>query len=74
MDPESNVYEHRLVLHEAGIDIQPGYVVHHENEDRSDNRRENLRVISRADHNRLHLRRAGKKRPGPGAASAGCWR
>lgn len=47
------VAEHRLVLHEAGVDIPPGHVVHHVNGVKGDNRPENLQVLSVADHNRL---------------------
>lgn len=34
--------------------LSPEYDVHHENEDRTDNRPENLRVLSKSDHRKLH--------------------
>jgi len=34
--------------------IPTGYVIHHVNEDKSDNQIENLKCLSRAEHLRLH--------------------
>jgi hypothetical protein len=49
------IYEHVLVAEKKiGRRIVPGEVVHHLNCDRTDNRPENLRVVSRAEHVRLH--------------------
>lgn len=48
------VYEHRLVLYEAGIEIPPGWHVHHKNGIRTDNRIENLEALSPSDHSREH--------------------
>jgi DNA-directed RNA polymerase subunit RPC12/RpoP len=43
-------YEHRLVAEFAFGDIPAGHVVRHCNDDRADNRAENLRILSRSDH------------------------
>lgn len=48
------VLEHRYVLHEAGVAIPPGYHVHHLNHDKTDNRLENLGVMSNSEHQRHH--------------------
>lgn len=39
-----------------GRPLRPGEIPHHENEDKTDNREANLRVMSLAEHNRLHHR------------------
>lgn len=49
------VLEHRLVLHEAGVDLPEGHHVHHKNHDKHDNRRENLEVLSATEHRRQHV-------------------
>ena len=53
-DRLGRVREHRLVLHEAGIEIPPGFEVHHINGDRRDNRLENLEVLSPKEHRQRH--------------------
>jgi len=60
-DPNGYAYEHLLVVLSTD---SPGayllrnnpekYVIHHVNGDRKDNRLENLHVIERAEHNRIH--------------------
>ena len=74
-DPNGYAYEHLVVWVSAG-NPRPakGEILHHANEDKTDNRISNLRLMTRADHNRLHnadkLRCAdtgriiGKKRAG----------
>lgn len=54
------VLEHRKVLHDAGVDVPPRHHVHHLNGDKSDNRIENLGVLSEHDHPRVHAYEAGK--------------
>ena len=66
-DKAGFVLEHRLVAEEylltdensVEIDgkkyLKPGYVVHHKNIDRKDNRPENLQVMTHAEHQALHL-------------------
>jgi hypothetical protein len=52
------VLEHRMILHDAGIPIRPGYDVHHRNGDKTDNGLDNLELLPRAEHQALHgLRR-----------------
>ncbi len=43
--------EHRLVM---GLTKGDGLVAHHEDEDRANNHPDNLRVMTRCEHNRLH--------------------
>jgi len=51
----SSVY--RCVLEQAlGRKLKSSEVVHHINGDRTDNRLVNLRVMSRPEHNRLHMK------------------
>lgn len=52
-DGNGYVLEHRKVVYDAGIDAD-GMDVHHKNRDRTDNRLENLAVMTHADHMRLH--------------------
>lgn len=49
------LYEHHLVAQAAYGDIPAGYHVHHVNQVRTDNRAENLRVLSAREHRLLHV-------------------
>lgn len=54
-DPNGWAYEHLVVWVAAG-NPRPckGEILHHVNEEKTDNRIENLRLMTRAEHNRLH--------------------
>lgn len=52
---ENYVYEHHAVWYLATGEIVPsGYLIHHVNGDKRDNRIENLEVVERGDHTRKH--------------------
>jgi len=53
------VLEHRLALHEAGVEIPAGCHVHHKNGNKADNRPENLEVLGAGAHHRHHIEVAG---------------
>ena len=71
-DAKGYVWEHRLVMERVlGRQLLPWEVVHHINEDKGDNRPENLEVMTKGEHNALHapqrhydsevMRAAGRK-------------
>lgn len=49
-------HEHRTVAEQKlGRSLQPGEIVHHRDEDKRNNRPDNLEVMTQAEHARLHL-------------------
>lgn len=48
--------EHRVIWEQVRGRISPGLVVHHKNEDRRDNRIQNLELLTKAEHARLHIK------------------
>ena len=59
-DANGYAYEHAVILAAIGQCIPENHVVHHANGDCADNRIENLQVLSREEHNRLHLAQRGR--------------
>ncbi len=54
-DPNGYAYEHWIVWYSSGRSALPfGFVIHHKNGDQTDNRIENLEMMTGAEHNRLH--------------------
>lgn len=54
-DPNGYAYEH-LVVWVSGGNLKPGTdeILHHCNEDKTDNRLENLKLMKRVDHSKMH--------------------
>ena len=49
--------EHRVIMEQhLGRKLESGECVHHINENKTDNRLENLVVLSRSEHQKLHLK------------------
>lgn len=65
-DVRGYVYEHRLVAEtKIGRALRPGEQVHHKNHDKTDNRPENLEVVTIQEHRLEHRKcERGLRRPG----------
>ena len=55
--PNTRVLEHRFVWEQAHGPIPVGYVIHHRNDVKTDNRLENLALLTNSQHRSLHARR-----------------
>ena len=53
-------YHHRLVVAMFGWRLWPRDIVHHCNGDRMDNRVDNLEILTRSEHARLHAATQGR--------------
>jgi len=71
-DPNGYAYEHLLVLCSAGR-TRPveGETLHHRNDDKTDNRLDNLELLTRGDHNALHIAERGRRANGQFEKAAG---
>lgn len=68
-DPNEYAYEHLIVWCSAG-NPRPvkGKMLHHRNEDKADNRLDNLELLTRSGHNALHNAERGRRSNGQQAA------
>lgn len=61
-DPNGYTYEHLLVWCAAG-NPRPseGETLHHRNENKTDNRLANLQLLTRGEHNAIHIAERGRR-------------
>jgi hypothetical protein len=66
-DPNGYAYEHLVIWCAAGNPRPPkGWLLHHRNEEKTDNRLANLELTRRGDHNAEHLAQEGRRCPATG--------
>lgn len=66
-DPNGYAYEHLVVWCASGRERPPqGWLLHHKNHDKTDNRIENLEIKTRAEHNAEHLAEDDRRCPTSG--------
>lgn len=54
-DGRKQIKKHRFIMeNHLGRKLRPDEIVHHINENKIDNRIENLQVVSRSEHNKIH--------------------
>lgn len=71
-DPNGYAYEHLVVWCAAGHPRPtPNETLHHKNEDKTDNRYDNLELLTRGDHNALHIAERGRRENGQFEKRAG---
>lgn len=71
-DPNGYAYEHLVVWCSAGNSKpETGQTLHHKNEDKTDNRYSNLELLTRGDHNALHIAERGRMPSGQFKKAAG---
>ncbi len=60
-DPNGYAYEHLVVWVSAGKPRpKKGQLLHHRNDDQTDNRIGNLELVKRGQHNAIHLKERGR--------------
>lgn len=71
-DPNGYAYEHLVVWCASGR-ARPGEgeTLHHRNEDKTDNRIGNLELLTRGEHNSLHIQERGRRENGQFEKDAG---